>query len=292
MVVIRLILTSLRPRQWTKNFFLFAALVFSKSVFQGPLLIKTVGSFIIFCLLSGAEYLFNDLMDLKQDRIHPLKKQRPLASGKLSVLTAVIVLVILFAIGLVTSFLLSNAFGWIALIYILMMLGYTIIFKHVVILDVIIIAIGFVLRAIAGAVVIELSISSWLLVCTIFLALFLALSKRRHELILLGDDATGHRKILGEYSPYLLDQMIAVVTASTVMAYALYTTAADTVEKFGTRNLIFTMPFVLYGIFRYLYLIHQKKLGGSPEQIMIQDKPMIINILFYLLATGLILYHG
>ncbi len=290
--MIRLILTSLRPRQWTKNFFLFAALVFSKSVFQGPLLIKTVGSFIIFCLLSGAEYLFNDLMDLKQDRIHPLKKQRPLASGKLSVLTAVIVLVILFAIGLVTSFLLSNAFGWIALIYILMMLGYTIIFKHVVILDVIIIAIGFVLRAIAGAVVIELSISSWLLVCTIFLALFLALSKRRHELILLGDDATGHRKILGEYSPYLLDQMIAVVTASTVMAYALYTTAADTVEKFGTRNLIFTMPFVLYGIFRYLYLIHQKKLGGSPEQIMIQDKPMIINILFYLLATGLILYHG
>ena len=286
------LLTSLRPRQWIKNFFLFGALLFSKSVFQGPLLIKTVASFIIFCLLSGAEYLFNDLVDLKQDRIHPLKKQRPLASGKLSILTAIIVLVILFAGGLVASFSLSNAFGWIAGVYVLMMLGYTVVFKHVVILDVIVIALGFVLRAIAGAVVNELSISSWLLVCTIFLALFLALSKRRHELILLGDDATDHRKILGEYSPYLLDQMIAVVTASTVMAYALYTTAADTVEKFGTRNLIFTMPFVLYGIFRYLYLIHQKKLGGSPEQIMIQDKPMIINILFYLLTAGFILYHG
>lgn len=282
---------SLRPKQWTKNFLIFAGLIFSKSVFQGPLLIQSIAAFVLFCILSGAEYLVNDLVDLKQDRTHPLKKKRPLASGKLSVQLAITVSVSLFALGLAVSFLLSRSFGLIALIYVLMMLGYTVVFKHIVILDVIVIALGFVLRAIAGAVVIDVSISFWLLVCTISLALFLVLSKRRHELVLLGDSATDHRKILGEYSPYLLDQMISVVTASTVVFYALYTTASDTIEKFGTKNLMFTMPFVLYGIFRYLYLVHQKSLGGSPEQILIQDKPMIVNILFYLLTVGLILYH-
>ncbi len=282
---------SLRPKQWTKNFLIFAGLVFSKSVFQGPLLIKTISAFILFCFLSGAEYLVNDLVDLKQDKTHPLKSQRPLASGELSVSLAITVSVVIFVGGLILSFLLNRSFSWIALIYVLMMLGYTLVFKHIVILDVIVIAFGFVLRAIAGAVVIGVSISFWLLVCTISLALFLVLSKRRHELVLLGDNAIDHRKILGEYSPYLLDQMISVVTASTVVFYALYTTASDTVEKFGTKNLMFTMPFVLYGIFRYLYLVHQKSLGGSPEQILIQDKPMIINILFYLLTVGLILYY-
>ncbi len=282
---------SLRPKQWSKNFLIFAGLIFSKSVFQGSLLIQSVAAFVLFCLLSGAEYLVNDLVDLKQDRTHPLKSQRPLASGRISVPLAMGVSVALFACGLTLSFLLSRSLGWIALIYVLMMLGYTLVFKHIVILDVIVIALGFVLRAIAGAVVIDVSISFWLLVCTISLALFLVLSKRRHELVLLGDNAIDHRKILGEYSPYLLDQMISVVTASTVVFYALYTTASDTVEKFGTRNLMFTMPFVLYGIFRYLYLVHQKSLGGSPEQILIQDKPMIINILFYVLTVGLILYH-
>lgn len=292
MNVVGYLIISLRPKQWTKNCFLFAGLLFSKSFFQGPLVVKASAGFLLFCLLSGAEYLINDLVDLKGDRLHPLKRQRPLASGKLSISFTVIVSIVFFIGGIVLSFLLDTTFGLIAIIYVLMMLGYTIVFKHIVILDVIVIALGFVLRAIAGAIVIDVSISSWLLVCTIFLALFLGLSKRRHELVLLGDDAINHRKILEEYSPYLLDQMIAVVTASTVMAYALYTTAPETVEKFGTRNLIFTIPFVLYGIFRYLYLVHQKKLGGSPEQILIQDRSTIINIIFYLLTVGFILYHG
>ena len=159
-------------------------------------------------------------------------------------------------------------------------------------LDVIVIALGFVLRAVAGAAVIKVSISSWLLMCTTFLALFLVLNKRRHEMVLLGENATDHRKILGEYSPYLLDLMVTVVTAATVISYALYTTAVDTVQKFGTRNLLFTLPFVLYGIFRYLYLVHQKNMGGSPEQILVKDGPMIVNIFFYLITIGIILYWG
>ena len=171
-----------------------------------------------------------------------------------------------------------------------MILAYSLFLKRVVILDVIIVALGFVLRAIAGAVVIRVSISSWLLVCAVFLALFLSLNKRRHELVFLGGDAKIHRKILDEYSSHLLDLMIVIVAACTVMAYALYTTASETVEKFGTRNLIFTLPFVLYGIFRYLYLVHQKNLGGSPELILLKDHPMQLNILLYSFVVGFILY--
>ena len=288
--MIKPIIESLRPKQWTKNLLLFAGLLFSKSLFQMPLLVKAAAGFFIFCLLSGAEYLVNDLLDLEQDRAHPIKSKRPLASGRLTPAAAIIVVVVLAATGLASSFLLDRGFGWIALIYFLLMLSYTFALKHVVILDVIIIALGFVLRAVAGAAVIKVSISSWLLMCTTFLALFLVLNKRRHEMVLLGENATNHRKILGEYSPYLLDLMVTVVTAATILSYALYTTAVDTVQKFGTRNLLFTLPFVLYGIFRYLYLVHQKNMGGSPEQILIKDGPMIVNIFFYLITTGIILY--
>lgn len=288
--MIKPIIESLRPKQWTKNLLLFAGLLFSKSLFQVPLLLKATAGFFIFCLLSGTEYLVNDLLDIEQDRTHPVKSKRPLASGKLAPSSAVAVVIVLSVAGLASSFLLHRTFGWIALIYFLLMLSYTFALKHVVILDVIIIALGFVLRAVAGAAVIEVPISSWLLVCTTFLALFLVLNKRRHEMVLLGENAANHRKILGEYSPYFLDLMVAVVTASTIMAYTLYTAAADTVQKFGTRNLIFTLPFVLYGIFRYLYLVHQKNMGGSPEQILIKDVPMILNIFLYLIATGVILY--
>lgn len=285
------LIQSLRPRQWTKNLLLFAGLLFSISLFQMDLLLRAALGFVIFCILSSGEYLVNDLLDLKKDRAHPIKSKRPIASGKVSIPAAAITAVILIVGGLTLSFYIETNFGWIAFIYVLMILAYSLFLKHVVILDVLIVALGFVLRAIAGAVIIQVSISSWLLVCTIFLALFLGLNKRRHELVLLGVDARNHRKILGQYSPYLLDQMMAVVTASTVMAYALYTTASETVEKFGTRNLILTLPFVLYGIFRYLYLVHQKNLGGSPELILLKDRPMQINILLYVLTVGFILYY-
>jgi len=284
------LIESLRPKQWTKNLLIFAGLLFSQKLFDVPLLLKSAAAFFLFCLLSGSEYVVNDLKDVEQDRNHPIKSKRPIASGRLSISFAIVFVLIFMIGGIAAAFLLERGFGWIALSYTVLMLAYTFRLKHIVILDMIIIAMGFVLRAVAGAAAIGVTISSWLLVCTTFLALFLALSKRRHELILLGDDAESHRKILGEYSPYLLDQMVAVVTASTVMAYALYTMAPETVDKFGTRNLIFTLPFVLYGIFRYLYLVHQKNMGGSPEMILLKDRSMIINIFLYLAAAGLILY--
>jgi len=188
------------------------------------------------------------------------------------------------------AFSLSFPFGMVAVSYLILQILYSFYLKHVVILDVFSVASGFVLRVVGGAEVIHVPISSWLLICTILLSLFLAMSKRRHELILLEDNAVHHRKILYEYSPYFLDQMISVVTSSTVIAYALYTMSEETVKKFHTDNLKFTIPFVIYGIFRYLYLIHQKNEGGNPEMVLLTDKPLIINILLYGLVVGFILY--
>jgi 4-hydroxybenzoate polyprenyltransferase len=190
------------------------------------------------------------------------------------------------------SYYLSLSFFFVVLAYFLLQLAYSFSLKHIVILDVFAIAFGFALRVVAGAVIINVEISSWLLICTILLALFLGFSKRRHELVVLEDGAQEHRKVLTDYSSYLLDQMISVVTASTVVSYALYTMSKETIEKFGTRNLIFTVPFVLYGIFRYLYLIHKKEEGGSPESILVTDKPLMVSILLWAIAVGIILYGG
>ena len=286
-----LVFRSMRPRQWTKNLILFAALIFSQNIFSPLLLFKAVAAFAIFCFLSGCVYIINDLLDLKQDKIHPIKSKRPLASGKLKPATAVIAAIALFCLSFGSAAAFTNlTFMIVALIYFVLQMAYSTLLKHVVILDVFCIAAGFVLRAIGGAEVIDVPFSTWLLFCTMLLSLFLALSKRRHELLLLEDDAVHHRKILFEYSPYLLDQMISVVTASTVITYTLYTVSEDTVSKFGTDRLKFTIPFVLYGIFRYLYLIHQKNEGGSPERVLLNDLPLIICVLLYGLTVGLILY--
>jgi 4-hydroxybenzoate polyprenyltransferase len=286
-----LVFRSMRPRQWTKNLILFAALIFSQNIFSPLLLFKALAAFAIFCFLSGCVYIINDLLDLKQDQIHPIKSKRPLASGRLKPATAVIAAITLFCLSFGSAAAFTNlTFMLVALIYFVLQLAYSMLLKHVVILDVFCIAAGFVLRAIGGAEVIDVPISTWLLFCTMLLSLFLALSKRRHELLLLEDDAVHHRKILFEYSPYLLDQMISVVTASTVITYTLYTVSEDTVSKFGTDRLKFTIPFVLYGIFRYLYLIHQKNEGGSPEHVLLNDLPLIICVLLYGLTVGLILY--
>ena len=280
----------MRPRQWTKNLLLFAALVFSKNLFHLPMLKDVFVAFIIFCLLSGSVYTLNDLIDLAQDRNHPKKSKRPLASGKLKPSTAIISGIILVVLSLANAFWLNTNFAWIAVGYFILQIAYSTVLKHVVILDVLAVSVGFVLRAIAGAEVIEVPISSWLLICTILLALFLALGKRRHELLLLENNAVHHRKILYEYSSGLLDQMISVATASTVVAYALYTMSTETIEKFHTDNLKYTIPFVLYGIFRYLYLIHQKSEGGSPEKILLNDKPLLMDIILYLITVWLFTY--
>lgn len=285
-----LIFKTMRPRQWSKNLILFAALIFSQNLFQLTLFIDNIIAFIIFCFLSGSVYILNDLIDLEQDRAHPKKCKRPLASGKLKPSTAIISGITLVTLALISAFSLNINFAWISLSYFILQIAYSTLLKHIVILDVLTVSAGFVLRAIAGAEVIEVPISSWLLICTILLALFLALGKRRHELILLEENAVNHRKILYEYSPGLLDQMISVATASTVIAYALYTMSAETVKKFHTDDLKYTIPFVLYGIFRYLYLIHQRQGGGSPEKILLNDKPLIINILLYLFTIWLFIY--
>lgn len=283
------LLQALRAQQWIKNLFIFAPLLFSQNITNRPLLLLTVRAFVAFCLISSAQYVFNDIKDLEEDRSHPVKCRRPLASGRMTVGSAVALLAGMGAGGMLVAATINLPFLLIAAGYFVLQVLYTLWLKHIVILDVFIIAAGFLIRVVAGGLAIGVEVSSWLLICTILLSLFLALGKRRYELTLLQGDAANHRPILKEYNTYLLDQMISVVTASTFVAYCLYTISAETVEKFGTKNLIFTVPFVLYGIFRYLYLIHQKAEGGTPEALVIRDKPLLIDIFLWVLAAALIL---
>ena len=289
-MTIRDLVQSLRPTQWTKNLFIFAPLVFALDFFKPDRWLKTGAAFALFCLFSGSIYLANDVFDLEEDKRHPKKSRRPLASGRMTKSQAILAAVALAAASLVLAFVLNRNFFIACLIYGILQMAYSMKLKHVVILDVFLVAAGFVIRVFAGGLVIDVPLSSWLLICTMLLALFLAMSKRRHEITLLEGDASSHRPILKEYSAYLLDQMIGVVTASTVIAYCLYTVSEETVAKFGTKNLIFTTPFVLYGIFRYLYLVHKKGMGGSPEELVIMDRPLLLDIVLWIAAVIVILY--
>lgn len=284
------LVNSLRPQQWVKNLLVFAALVFAKKLGSLQAVEQALLGFLCFCFLSSAAYLINDVIDVDSDRQHPLKSQRPISSGRVSKSIALSLAFLLLTTALLVSFWLSFMFGLGALSFLFLTTLYSVSLKHVVILDVMAVSAGFVLRAVAGALAIEVEISSWLLVCTLLLALFLSLGKRRHELVLLEEEATSHRKILTEYSPYFLDQMIAVVTASTVVAYCFYTLSPEIEEKFETKFLSLTIPFVLYGVFRYLYLIHQKESGGNPTQMLLADKPILVNIILWILTVLVILY--
>jgi 4-hydroxybenzoate polyprenyltransferase len=287
---IRSVFVTLRPQQWVKNFVLFAGLIFSQNLSNSDMVLKTVFGFALFCLLSSSVYILNDILDIESDRKHPLKSNRPIARGDIKISTAVVLFVILALVSLGLSYRLSPTFALTALVYFVLNLLYSLYLKHVVIIDVMCIALGFVLRAVAGAVVIGVEISAWLVVCTTLLALFLGFGKRRQELMLLENQATDHRKSLSEYSQYFLDQMISVVTASTVIAYAFYTLSPEVESKLGTTHMDLTIPFVLYGVFRYLYLIHQKEGGGSPTQMFLNDKPILVNIILWLISVVLIVY--
>ena len=282
------LLASLRPRQWVKNLFVFGGLVFGQKLFT-PAVWTAGAAFLIFCGLSGAVYLLNDVADRRQDRLHPDKRHRPVAAGRLSAPTAVAAAIVLIAAGLTASVWLSPRFALAAVAYVVLLSAYSAWLKHLVIVDVLVVAIGFVLRAVAGALAVQVAISGWLLICTILLALFLALGKRRHELLTLETEATRHRAILAEYSAALLDQMIAVVTASTVTAYALYTMSPETVAKFHTALLPATLPFVLYGVFRYLYLLYQRQLGGNPSDLVLHDRALLVNTLLWMIAVLVII---
>jgi len=289
--IAKYIFLSLRPKQWTKNLLIFAALIFSLHLKDSTYDFATVLGFIIFCLVSGAVYTLNDVIDKERDKLHPTKSKRPIASGKLPVGYAILSFFAFSIFGLLAAFKLEEDFGWVVVVYFAIQILYTFLLKNIVILDIFVIAIGFVLRVVGGAKIISVEISNWLLVCTLFLSLFLALGKRRFELIKMATKATGHRSTLKEYSVTLLDQMITVVTSATVVAYAIYTLSPDTKAKFGNNNLLYTLPFVLYGVFRYLYLIYQKETGGHPEEILITDIPLIINILLYGFTVWLIIYR-
>lgn len=283
----RIIFELLRVKQWTKNLLIYAALVFTNNLFYPLYFFKVTLGFFLFSFAASSVYIFNDIHDLKEDKLHPDKKSRPLPSGLINITPAFFIAFVLLISSLFGAFFLNMNFLALLIFYILLNISYTFWLKHTVILDVFVIATGFVLRAVSGAFILNVTISPWLIICTLLLALFLALAKRRYELNNL-QEATKHRKILEEYSVPLLDEMISVVTASTVIAYSFYTFSSKTAEQ--SHYLMLTIPFVLYGIFRYLYLIHKKNLGGSPELILLKDKPMIINILLYLLTTIIIIY--
>jgi 4-hydroxybenzoate polyprenyltransferase len=285
------LLISLRPEQWTKNLFVFSALIFGLRLNDPDAVLIVMGAFVVFCALSGVVYLINDVVDRATDAGHPVKAKRPIASGALNPRTALVAALALGVPALGAAWWLGPTFGVVAAAYLVLMALYSGPLKHVVIIDVLTISIGFVLRVFGGAVVIDVPVSHWLLVCTILLALFLALSKRRHELVLLADAAKGHRRILQEYSPYLLDQMIGVVTASTLMAYMLYATSPDTAQRFGTSLLGLTIPFPLYGIFRYLYLVHHKEGGGSPSEMLLTDRPLLLCVALWGVTVALIIYR-
>ena len=281
------LLISVRPGEWIKNTFVFAGLVFSRKLTEPSAVIASATAFAIFCALAGAVYLINDISDQERDRQHPRKRERPIASGALSPAMAMSTAAVLAIVGLSAAWMLGTAFGAVATTYLGLLALYSGPLKHIVIT----IAIGFVLRVAAGAIAVGVPMSHWLLVCTILLAMFLGLSKRRHELTLLADGATGHRRILQEYSPYLLDQMIGVVTASTLMAYVFYAISEETAVRFGTSLLGLTIPFPLYGIFRYLYLVHQREGGGSPAELLLNDRPLLACVALWGLAVVVIIYR-
>ena len=283
------ILQILRIRQWTKNTLIFAALIFSSQARDLSDVVKAVEAFVLFCLITGAVYIFNDIFDAEKDRAHPVKKFRPIAAGRISLGTGWLLFSFLSTVTLVLSFLFNTGFGTAVLTYILIQIVYTVFLKHVVILDVFVISFGFLLRVIAVALAIQVAVSNWILICTMLLALFLALSKRRHEIVLLEKQAEAHRDILKDYTPYLLHQMIGVVTSATLVAYMIFTLSEETVHKFGS-HMVLTVPFVLYGIFRYLYLVHSKNEGGQPEEILLSDIPLQMAILAYGVVAVAVIY--
>ena len=283
------LLRTLRPRQWIKNGFLFMALLFDQKLFNWPLLTRAFFAFILFCMISSVVYIVNDLADLEKDKLHPKKRRRALPSGQLKPWFAVVSAVGILAVCLPLSFWLDFYFGLIVLFYFLLNVSYSFCLKHVVIIDVMVVAAGYVLRVAAGVIVAQAErFSPWLYVCTIFLALFLAIGKRRHELTFLADQANSHRKILNEYTVQFLDEMSHVVTAGAVTSYSLYTFSATNLPS--SHAMMLTIPFVIYVIFRYQYLVHVKGEGGAPEMLLYTDLPFLLALILWATSVVVIMY--
>ena len=284
------VVCALRPRQWTKNLALYAPLLFARRALQPGEVLKATVAVAAFCLLSSAVYVLNDWVDRERDRLHPEKRHRPIAAGLIGGGLAAALFLCCLACGLALSYAAEPHLAAVALLYVGLQVFYTFALKHQVILDVLVIAIGFVIRVVGGGVAISVPVSNWLSLCAFLLAVFLGFAKRRHELSSLQEDAAGHRAILSQYSLPMLDQLISVVAASCILAYGLYTVSRETVEKVGSDRLKYTVPFVLYGIFRYLFLIHRRGAGGSPERVLLSDPPLILNLILYVAVAAWALY--
>lgn len=286
------LIRSIRPHQWLKNGFVLAPIVFAGRVEDPDSWRRSLLAVVAFCAASSATYLINDLLDREADRSHPTKSQRPIASGQVSASTALVVAVLLAVFASVVSFGLGGWFPWVLLGYLALTMLYSAFLKEAVFVDVLVVAAGFVLRVVGGAVAIDVPISRWLLLCTYLLALYLALGKRRAELALLGEEAGNHRVVLGHYTLPLVDQAISVVLGATVLAYTLYTVAPDTVAKVGSEGLMATVPVVLYGLFRYLYLLHRHELGGSPTRVLFTDRPLLVCVFIWLAIAAVVIGAG
>lgn len=290
--MLKALLITMRPKQWIKNVFIFAAIVFDRKLFNPTALWHTVVTFVTFCLISSTVYLINDLVDIEKDRQHPTKRNRPLPSGQLKPVVAVVTAAIIPLVVLPVAFWVNVVMGTIIAAYLVIMILYSFYLKRFVIIDVMTLAAGFVLRVAAGVVVIDAArFSPWLYVCMTLLALFLGFGKRRHELFTLEENANSHRASLEHYSLELIDQMSVVVTSATVMGYSLYTFSADNLPKVrGQPLMMLTIPFVLYALFRYQYLVHVQKKGGTPEEIALGDRPFLLTLALYGLTVLVLMY--
>lgn len=283
------ILLSMRPNQWTKNLVVFAGLVFSRNFFERELAAKSLEAFVIFCLLSGMIYLINDIADIERDKLHARKRERPLPSGMLSLKVGAVSAAVGISVAIYFAWIIGWEFFVVTVVFVCLNLAYSFGLKRVVLVDVMSISISFTLRAIGGVEALRsleptIEISPWLLICTLFLSLFLAFCKRRHELVTMSNAGT-HRRSLREYSPALLDQLVGITAGGSVLAYSIYTIWPDTVSKFGSTDLVYTVPLVLMGVMRYLYLVYTKQKGGSPSRLLLHEKFILITVLLWILLV-------
>lgn len=283
MVVVKELIISMRPKQWYKNLVIFIGIVFSFNLLNFQMWLNVVSAFIIFCILSGSEYIINDILDIEEDRKHPKKCKRPIASGELKVPYALLFVTILASVAVGGAYFVNRQFLIISITYLLLILFYSIFLKHLIIVDLLIVSIGFVIRAVGGCLAINVSISPWLIISAFLLALFLVLGKRRHEVVSFGNEARNYCRILEDYSTEMLDQMINITTGALIMSYSLYTFLA------GNIYMMLTIPFVIYGLFRYLFLVHSRNIGGEPEMLF-KDRGILICMILWVVLVMLILY--
>lgn len=290
MGMLRSIVQSLRVYQWTKNLLVIAPLIFAKQLHIPGQVEHSLAAFIAFCLAASATYLFNDLRDIEKDRMHPEKRNRPLASGAISPLTAWILLAALLAAAMLIAVEIRQEFLYALLAYVALTVSYSLLLKHLIIIDVLTLALGFVLRAMAGAIALDVKYSNWLIVCTLFLAMFLALSKRRHEILVLDEGARNHRRVLLHYTVPYLDQLILVVAGGAVITYTIYTCSPEVIQRLHTDKLYMTLPLVIYGLFRYLFLVQNRDAGGDPSAMLLRDPGIAGVVVLWAAACGAIIY--